>query len=172
MESAISWSPDGRLIALTHTVPVPELGGQHNWMTTVVDLTGTALWQCLDAAIPPASNAAWVSDRELLFTIEDMYPPLVIVDVRDGARRVVGQAPTIPCAVIEQLVLRHADRGPEQPLDWVIVATNFDGTDAQQFLTATDGGFGGDRLDLARPTIGPGHHAEEPMHNDKPPVAQ
>lgn len=152
MESAVSWSPDGQMIALTHTVPVPELGGQHNWNTTVVDLTGAVVWQCLDAAIPPASNGAWVGDRELAFTLDDMDAVLAVVDVRDGTRRVIGRAPSIPYAVVGERVLRNVRYDLGQPGDWVVSVTDLDGDDARPFLTTTpgSGGFNGDRLDIAR----------------------
>jgi dipeptidyl aminopeptidase/acylaminoacyl peptidase len=156
-ESSVSWSPDGQLIAVTHTVPVDEGDGQYDWltwMTTVLDLAGTPIWQCLHAAIPTASNAAWAGDRQLLVAIEEpLHTPLVNVDMRDGIRHEIGELSAYPpLAVVDDRVVTIARPDEDQPPHWVYITTRFDGSDPQPLLTVastSDGSPTGD-IELAR----------------------
>lgn len=139
-EDAVSWSPDGALIAVTYGRWDDD--SQEFWhATVVVDPSGRELGHF--DGFSPQSNGAWINERELLVTgsLDNNY--LTIVDVETGARRVVeGYNPL--AAIGDRLVA--PTEGGTGPLHLSLY--NLDGTDPQAFI-ATDIGAFYFRFDIA-----------------------
>jgi hypothetical protein len=86
-ESGVSWSSDGRRIAVTYLEEDAE-EDEERAVTVVVDPAGTVLARLVDANVPPASHGAWTGDGDLAVTHED-----------DGELHVVALSGAAPVAV-------------------------------------------------------------------------
>jgi dipeptidyl aminopeptidase/acylaminoacyl peptidase len=69
-ESAVSWSPDGRLVAATYLDEETDDGEEYA-VTVVVDAAGARLARLHDANLLPASNGAWTRHGHLAVVDEE-----------------------------------------------------------------------------------------------------
>jgi WD40 repeat protein len=135
LESALSWSPNGELIAATH--PAED----RNFATVVVNTDGDVIGQYDYTTITPCPNGAWVSNQELLCRHatdpddDDWYP--TIVDVSNGPQQ-THQTDVYPLAYLAGRIVVYGDNtGPEA---YRLITTDLDGTDPQPFITVRPAG--------------------------------
>jgi dipeptidyl aminopeptidase/acylaminoacyl peptidase len=83
-ESAVSFSPDGSMLAVTYNDADDE------WATVVVDRTGSVVQRYPDAYLPLSANSAWTPTGHLLYT-DDGNGTVVLADVRGGMRSELGE---------------------------------------------------------------------------------
>jgi dipeptidyl aminopeptidase/acylaminoacyl peptidase len=99
-ERAISWSPDGRFIAVVHLDP------DEQFAVTVLDAgSGRLVRTFTEVEALGASQGAWLADHELVLFPEDFdedRAPALILDVVTGASRRVEQSGELPhgCSAI------------------------------------------------------------------------
>ncbi len=126
-ESAICWSPDGRLIAASYLTDDDEPA------TLVTDAAGTLVAHYTATAILAGSNGTWAADGELVG--EDATGPVLIEVHGDGRRRLPSDHLVLAVRggrLVQQLP--WADDGPLR-----LVTANLDGTDRQPLLTVRPG---------------------------------
>jgi Tol biopolymer transport system component len=82
-ESAVAFSPDGALLAVTYY----DADGE--WATAVVDSAGAVVRRYPDTYLPRSANTAWTAGGHLLFT--DGEGSVVLADVRAGTIRNLGE---------------------------------------------------------------------------------
>jgi dipeptidyl aminopeptidase/acylaminoacyl peptidase len=83
---AVSWSPDGRLLAITYLTP-----DDHD-RTVVVDGDGATVAEFRSLGVNGISGRCWTGEQELLLTHEywedqERPPPLTLIDPSTGRRR-------------------------------------------------------------------------------------
>jgi hypothetical protein len=142
------------LIAVTYNVWVTERDDDC-WETVVVDKAGNELWWCLDATALSASNGAWLDTRQLMVTLENAKDEwsLLVVDVVDGSRRVVGACHGIPVAVAGSRIVRYGAESLGEATS--LVTSDLDYTNSRAFV-AIQNPVTVLAVDLMRPE--PQHH--------------
>jgi hypothetical protein len=144
-ESAISWAPNGQLIAVTYLIWHEERGDDY-CESAVIDPAGEVRWQCLDALIPRLSNGAWLTGHELLAVVEYEFEPFV-VNTSNGGRRNLGGPRGLPWAAGGGRLIwsSSADQGSAA---WLYL-TDLDGANARPLIT-TPTRWNIHEIDLAR----------------------
>ncbi|MET9249205.1 hypothetical protein [Nonomuraea sp. NPDC003709] len=124
-EDAISWSPDGRLLAATYLTLDDVI------TTVVLDLSGKVIGVHEDRVALPGAHSVWTSDRELIVYPEpDDESPLIAIDVPTGSeRRFTRRNFSAYLAITGGRVVRPGS-SPER-----IVTTDLNDTDERPFLT-------------------------------------
>ncbi|MGW4960540.1 hypothetical protein ACWEPL_25265 [Nonomuraea sp. NPDC004186] len=124
-EDAISWSPDGRLLAATYLTLDDVI------TTVVLDLSGKVIGVHEDRVALPGAHSVWTSDRELIVYPEpDDESPLIAIDVPTGSeRRFTRRNFSGYLAITDGRVVRPGS-SPER-----VVTTDLNDTDERPFLT-------------------------------------
>ncbi|GAA3221179.1 hypothetical protein [Nonomuraea helvata] len=124
-EDAISWSPDGRLLAVTYLTLDDVI------TTVVLDLSGKVIGVHEDRVALPGAHSVWMSDRELIVYPEpDDDSPLIAIDVQTGSeRRFTRRNFSGYLAIAGGRVVRPGS-SPER-----VVTTDLNDTDERPFLT-------------------------------------
>ncbi|MFI9848398.1 hypothetical protein ACIHFD_66115 [Nonomuraea sp. NPDC051941] len=124
-EDAISWSPDGRLLAATYLTLDDII------TTVVLDLSGKVIGVHEDRVALPGAHSVWTSDRELIVYPEpDDESPLIAIDVPTGSeRRFTRRNFSAYLAITGGRVVRPGS-SPER-----VVTTDLNDTDERPFLT-------------------------------------
>ncbi|MER6004424.1 hypothetical protein ACWDRB_40640 [Nonomuraea sp. NPDC003707] len=124
-EDAISWSPDGRLLAATYLTLDDVI------TTVVLDLSGKVIGVHEDRVALPGAHSVWTSDRELIVYPEpDDESPLIAIDVPTGSeRRFTRRNFSGYLAITGGRVVRPGS-SPER-----VVTTDLNDTDERPFLT-------------------------------------
>ncbi len=124
-ESAVSWSPDSRLIAATY------LTHQEEDATLVIEANGAPVGHFSDAAMLSGSNGTWITAESLACL--NSACELTAIDVRRGARRPLAAASPPPLAIVGD---RFVQQLPEPPDDAIhFVTLDLDGGDQRPYLT-------------------------------------
>jgi hypothetical protein len=125
--------PDRQLLAVTYLI-WHEGRGDDYCESAVVDLVRNLLWRQLDAAIPSASNGAWLGDRHLMVRLEgEERRELLVVDVCDGTHRVCADCLSGPVAVFGDRIVRG--RSELLGEDGWLMTSDLDVTNARPFMT-------------------------------------
>ncbi len=136
-ESAVSWSPDGQLVAVTYLQPPnEELDREEECGTVVIDPNGNMIGYYDLADIPSAPNGAWTSDRDLMMYLPDEEGNemrLQIINVREGTRRDLGSPDIVPRAIIGNRLIADRSDGPRGYSR--LISMDLDGTHRQPFIT-------------------------------------
>lgn len=126
-DTVVSWSPDGRLLAVSYVDPDDF---DH---TVVMNGEGTAVMDFPQMAICGGSRLGWTGDHDLLLIHEswedlDVPQPIVLADPATGERREVAQPQDLGVfGALDGRVLRLGDEGR-------VVSTAFDGSDPRPVL--------------------------------------
>ena len=137
-ESAIRWSPDGALIAVTYAKWFDEREDLYD-ATAIIEPDGTPIRNVEDSMIPQ-SNGAWLTNTELLivdtYWETDTSENLSVIDVRTGARRTVGGTSVVLInAVLSDRVIKT---DTSKSSGHHLTSYRLDGTDPQPFITLPD----------------------------------
>lgn len=101
LESTVSWSPDGTLLAATFLDPEDERA------TVVIEVdTGIEVARYERAMTLSSANGAWRGNHELIYLDEGFR--ILVANLDTGAERVIRQMGSAPIALIGDRYLEHA----------------------------------------------------------------